>query len=175
MGHKRLARDHLVYCDLAIDRQKSANDTVRAHHARTVSRVNPRNSALADTLRPAPDVAMGGLAWVYNSASTIRQGVKANTDAKVHTRANSRSTGLAVGPCSAAETPDVSPPGSNLLYLDFPSDPTGSDVRRRVANERCNPCSNPHDSEDMPKYLPAGLRQDVINIVLKKSAPYHVT
>ena len=83
VGHQSLAREHLAYCDLATDRQKRANDIVRAHHALTVSRVNRRNSALADALRPAPNFAVGGWAWVYNSASTIRQGVKATTDAKV--------------------------------------------------------------------------------------------
>ena len=82
-GHQSLARDHLAYCDLATDRQQRANDIVRKHHALTVSRVNRRNSALADALRPASKFAVGGWAWVYNSASTIRQGVKANTDAKV--------------------------------------------------------------------------------------------
>ena len=75
--------DHLAYCDLATDRQQRANDIVRKHHALTVSRVNRRNSALADALRPSPKIAVGGWAWVYNSASTIRQGVKANTHAKV--------------------------------------------------------------------------------------------
>ena len=82
-GHQSLARDHLAYSDLATDRQQRANDIVRNHHALTVSCVNRRNSALADTLRPAPKFAVGGWAWVYNPASTIRQGVNANTDAKV--------------------------------------------------------------------------------------------
>ena len=83
VGHQSLTGDHLAYCDLATDRQKGANVIVRAHHALTVSRVNRRNSALADALRPAPNFAVGGWAWVYNSASTIRQDVKANIDAKV--------------------------------------------------------------------------------------------
>ena len=48
VGHQSLARDHLAYCDLATDRQKRANDIVRAHHALTVSRVNRRNSAHTD-------------------------------------------------------------------------------------------------------------------------------
>eukprot|EP00904_Undaria_pinnatifida_P007854 jgi/Undpi1/4199/HiC_scaffold_16.g07566.m1 len=142
--------------------------------------VDLRNSALADALRPAPNFTVDGWAWVYNSASTIRQGVKANTDAKVlKAKLALNWTGpykvLAVGPCSAAETPDGSPLGSNLLYLDLPSDLPGSDARRRVAIERCKPCANPHDSGDMPKYLPAGLTQYVLNKFSKKSPPYHVT
>ena len=52
VGHQSLARDHLAYCDLATDRQQRANDIVRKHHALTVSRVNRRNSALTDALRP---------------------------------------------------------------------------------------------------------------------------
>ena len=82
---------------------------------------------------------------------------------------------LAADPCSAADTPDGSPLGSNLLYLDFPSDLPGSDARRRVAIDRCKPCVNPHDSGDMPKYPPAGLTQHVLNNFSKKSPPYHVT
>ena len=83
LGHQSLASDHLAYGDMVADRQQRANDIVRKHHALTVFRVNRRNSARADALRPAPKFAVGGWAWVYNSASTIRQGVKANTDAKV--------------------------------------------------------------------------------------------
>ena len=180
VGHQSLARDHLGYCDLPTDRQKRANDIVRAHHALTLSRVNRRNSALADALRPAPNFATGGWAWVYNSASTIRLGVKENIDAKVlNAKLALNWTGpyqiLAIGPCSAAETPDGSPLGSNLLYLDLPSDLSGSDARRRVANKRCKPCANPHDCRYMPKYLPAGLTQYVLNKLSKKSSPCHVT
>ena len=117
---------------------------------------------------------------MYNSASTIRQGVKANTVAKVLKAKlalnwTSPYKVLAVGPCSAAETPDGSPLGNNLLYLDLPSDLPGSYARQRVASERCKPCTNPHDSGDMPKYLPAGLTQYVLNNFFKKSPPYHVT
>ena len=180
VGHKSLARDHLAYWDLAIDRKKRANDIVRAHYTLAVSRVNSRNSALADGLRPAPKLAAGGWAWVYNSASTMRQGAKANTNDKV-VKANFALnwTGpykiLAVGPCSGAETPDDSPLGSNLLYLDLPSDLPGSGARRRVAIECCKPSANVLDSEDMPNYLPAGLTQYVLNNMSKTSQPYHVT
>ena len=107
--HQCLARDDLAYCDLTTDRQQRANDVVRKHHVLTVYRVNRRNSALADALRPAPKFAVGGWAWVYNYASTIRQGVKANTDAKVLKAKLALSWMgphklLAVDPCSSAET-----------------------------------------------------------------------
>ena len=51
----------------------------------------------------------------------------------------------------------------------------GSDARRRVTIERCKPCANPHDSGDMPTYLPAGLTQYVLNNFSNKTPPYHVT
>ena len=92
--HQSLARDHLAYCDLATDQQTRANDIVYAHHALTVSCVNRRKSSLTDALRPAPNFAVGGWAWVYESASIILQGVEANTDAKV-SRLNLRLTGQA--------------------------------------------------------------------------------
>ena len=179
-GHQSLARDHLVYCDLATDRQQRANDIAGKHHALTVFRVNRRNSALADALRPVPRFVVGGWAWVCNSASTIRHGVKANTDAKVlKAKLALNWTGpykvLAVGPCFSADAPDGSPLGDNLLYLDLPSDLPGSNACRRVAIERCKSCDNPHDSSGMPKYLPAGLTQYVLNNIPKKSPPYHVT
>ena len=44
-----------------------------------------------------------------------------------------------------------------------------------MAIERCKPCANPHDSSDMPKYLPAGLTQYVLNNFSKKSPPCNVT
>ena len=94
VGHQSLARHHLVFYDLATDWEKRANDIVCEHHALTVSGFIRRNSALADALRPTPNFTVGGWAWVYNSASTIRQGVKANTDAK-DSRTNSRLTGRA--------------------------------------------------------------------------------
>ena len=158
---------------------KRANDIVRAHHALTAFRVNRKNSTLADALRSATNFAVGGWAWVYNSAFTIRRGVKANTDAKVQkTKLALDWTGLykilTVGPCSAAETPNGSPLVSNL-YLDFPSDLPGSDARQRVKIERCKPCANSLGSGDMPKYLPAELTQYVLKTVSKKSPPYHVT
>ena len=117
---------------------------------------------------------------MYNSAATIRQGVKASTDANVlKAKLALNWTGpykiLAVGPCSAAETPDASPLGSNVLYLDLPSDLPGSDARRRVAIERFKPCANRRNSGDMPKYLPAGLTQYVLNTFSKRSPPYHAT
>ena len=75
---------------------------------------------------------------MYNSASTIHQGLKANTDAKVlKAKLALDWTGpykvLAADPCSFADTPDGSPFGDNLFYLDLPSDLPSSDARRGVA------------------------------------------
>ena len=122
--HPNLARAHLASCDLATDRQQRANDIIRKHRAVTVTRVYRRNSALADALHRVPKFAVGGWAWVYNSASTIRPGVKANTDAKVlkpklaHNWKGPYEV-LAVGPCSSVDAPDGSQLGDNLLYMDI--------------------------------------------------------
>ena len=137
-------------------------------------------SALTDALRPVPNFTEGGWAWVYNSVFTIRQGVKANTDANtLQAKLALNWTGpykvLAIGPCFSADTTDGSPLGDNLLYLDIPSELPGSNARRRVAIKRCKPCGNPHDSNDRPKYLQVGLTQYVLNNDSKKSTPCHVT
>ena len=51
----------------------------------------------------------------------------------------------------------------------------GADARRRVSVQSCEPCANPHDQGDMPKYLPAGLTQYVLNNFSKKSPAYYIT
>ena len=51
----------------------------------------------------------------------------------------------------------------------------GADARRRVSVQRFNRCANPQDHDDIPKYLPAGLTQYVLNNFSEKSPPYHVT
>ena len=178
-GHQSLARDHFAYCDLATDRQQRAYDIVLEHHTLTVSRVERRNSALSDALRAVPEFAVGGWVWVYNTAVTIRQGAKTDTDANVlEAKLSLNWTGLykvlAVGPCTHADTLDGSPLGDKLLILDLPCDMSGADARRRVSAHRCKPCANPHDHGDMRKYMPAGLTPYVLNYFSKKSTPYHV-
>ena len=118
--------------------------------------------------------------WVYNTAATIRQGTKTDTDAKVlKAKLSLNWTGpcevLAVGPCTPPDIPDGSPLGAKLPYLDLPSDMPGADARRRVSVQRCKPCANPHDHGDMPKYLSARLTQYVLNNFSKKPLPYDVT
>ena len=139
-GHQSLARDQLAYCDLATDHQQREHDIVREHHALTVSHA----------LRAVPKFAVGGWVWVYNTAATIRQGAKTDTDAKViKAKISLSSTGpykvLAVGPCILADTSHGSPLGDKILFLDLPSDMPGTDARRRVSVQRCKPCANPHD------------------------------
>ena len=118
--------------------------------------------------------------WVYNTAATICQGPKTDTDVKVlKAKLSLNWTGpykvLAVAPSTPADTPDGSPLGVKLLYSDLPSDMPGVGARRRVSVQRCKPCANPNDHNDMPKYFTAGLTQHVVNIFSKKSPPNHVT
>ena len=106
--------------------------------------------------------------------------MKANTDTQLLTaKLAIKWTGsykvLAVGRCPSADTPDGSPLGDNLFYLDLPPDLARSDAQRRVAKECCTPCANLHDSDDTSIYLTAGLTQYVLNNCCKKSPPHHVT
>ena len=117
---------------------------------------------------------------MYNSATTIHQGVKANTGGKVvEAKLALHWTGpynvLAVGPSSSAEIPDGSPLGENFTYLDLPSDRPGLDACRCVAIERCKSCADHHDSSDMPTYLPAGLTQNMLDNIFQEfpSVPRH--
>ena len=177
-GHQSLDRDQLEYCDLAADRQRRAYELVREQHQLRVSRTERRNSVLSNALQKLPVYAIGGWVWVYNSESTIRQGVRSGTNDKVlKAKLSLLWTGpfkiLAVGPCT--EAPDGRPLASKLLYLDLPTDLPGKDSKRRVSVARCKPCANPHDTNDLPRFLPAGLTPYVLNNYTTKSPPYHVT
>ena len=147
-GHQSFARDHLVYYDLATDRQQRAYDIVREHHALTVSRVERRNSALSDAPRAAPKFAVGSWVRVYSTLVTIRQGAKTGTDAKVlkadlSLKWTSPYKVLAVDLCTPADASDGSPLGAKLLYLELPSDMPGADARRRVSVQAASPVPTP--------------------------------
>ena len=179
-GHQSLDRDITAYCDLAADRQRRSYDIVREQHAITVSRLARRHSTLTDALHKTPAYAAGGWVWVYNTAATIRQGATKDAGGGVlKSKLALNWTGpykiLAVGPCPAAASPDARPVGEKLLFLDLPLNMPGLDAKRRVSVVRCKPCSNPHDNTDMPRYLPAGLTEYVLNKYTTKSPPYHVT
>ena len=120
-GHQGLAHDHLAYCDLATDRQKRTYDIVREHHALTVSRVERRHSAVTNALRGVLTCAVGGSVWVYNTAATIRQGAKTNTDIKaLKAKLSLNWTGpykfLVVGPCTSL-TPRTAPLSALSSYI----------------------------------------------------------
>ena len=173
--HQSLARDPLAYCDLA--RQQHANDIVREMHSLTVSRVERRKSALSNALRQVPNFVVGNWVWLCNTASTICQGTKAGTDVKVlKTKFALNWTGpykiLAVGPCPSSDTPDGFPLDNKFFYLDLPTDMPVADAHRRVSVERYKPCTNPHNHGDVPKYLPDGLTQYVLNN-FTTPPPYH--
>ena len=124
-GHQSIARDHLEYCQLAVDRQRRSYDLVREQHLLTVARINRRNASLSNALYKTPKDKTGGWVWVYNSASTVTQGSKAgatassNADATVlKVKLSLNWTGpskiLEVGP--AASAPDKRPLADKVLY-----------------------------------------------------------
>ena len=147
-GHQSLDRDHLVYSNLATDRQQCTYSLVRELHRLTVSRLQRRNAPIMAALLASPPFSVGGCAWVYNSASTIRQGAKKGTDATVlKTKLSLNWNGpfkiLGVGPTAASDTPDNRPLQNKLLFLYLPSDLPGRDSKPRVSVKRCKPCPTP--------------------------------
>ena len=81
-GHQSLDRDHLVYCDLARERQQHAYELVREPHALTVARVTGRNSTLSDALLRRPNM-WAVVGYGYTTAATIRQELHKGVDNKV--------------------------------------------------------------------------------------------
>ena len=117
-------RDHLVYINLATDRQQRAYSLVREPHRLTVSRLQRHNAPIMAAFFASPRLAVGRWAWVYNSASTIRQGVKKGTDATVLktkplSNWNRPFKIFAVGTIVASDTPE--PPPSRQAALPRPS------------------------------------------------------
>ena len=118
--------------------------------------------------------------WVYNTASTIRNGTKADKDAKVlKTKVTLNWMGafkiLAVGSSPAEATPDGHSLAAKLPFLDLPNDMPGADAPCRVSVVRRKPCANPHNSSDLPRFLPAGATPYVLSNYTNKYPPYHVT
>ena len=69
---------------MATDRQQRTYDTVREHHALTVSRVQRLNSVLSDAhCTRFHKFAVGGCVWVDNTADTTHQSAKTDMDVKV--------------------------------------------------------------------------------------------
>ena len=143
--HQSLARDHLAYCDL------NANSASTISFARCMPLQFPvwnGNSALPDALRQAPNFVVSNLVWLHNTASTIRQGAKDGTDAKVFkTKIALNWTGpyniLALCPCPFSDTPHGSPLGDKLLYSDLPTDMPSADAHRRDPSSAASPAPTP--------------------------------
>ena len=180
-GHQSLARDHLEYCQLAVDRQRRSYDLVREQHLLTVARIHRRNASLSNAYK-TPIYKTGDWVWVYNSASTVTQGSKAGATASSNADATVLKVKLAlnwtgpfkileVGPTASA--PDKRPLADKVLYLDLPTDMPGANAKPRVTVERCKPCLG-QDDADRPRFMPAGLSRYVLNKYSDKSPPYHV-
>ena len=179
-GHQSLDRDHLVYINLATDRQQRAYSLVREHHRLAVSRLQHRNASIMVALLTSPPFAVGSWGWIYNSAFIIRQGVRKGTDAtvlktKLSLNWNEPFKMLAVGPMAASNTPDNPPLQEKLFFLDLSSDFPGRNSKPRVSVKRCKPYHNPDDTSDIPKHLPADLTTYELTASVASSPPYHVT
>ena len=130
--------DQLACIDLTITSQQRAYRAVRELHAIYVSRLNRRNPSIMDALRRSRPFTIGGWAWIFNSAATIRQGAQNGTDATVlKTKLSFNWIGrfkiLAVGSAPASAIPDGQPLHDKLLYFDLPSDMPGRDSKHRVS------------------------------------------
>ena len=181
-AHQSLNHDHLAYGDLAREWQQRAYEFLREQHALTVARVNGRNSTLSDALVHCPKYVAGGWVWAYNTAATIRQGLRKGVDNKVLKEKLSLNwtdlfTIVTVGSSPTADQPDGHPLGDKLLYLDLPSNLSGPTAKPRVTVARCKLCANPYDADDMLRHLPGGLTQYVLHAFATtgKSPPYRVT
>ena len=136
-----------------------------------------RNNALAYTLRQVPIFVVGDRAWLHDAASTIRQWVKAGTCAKVlNARFALNWTGpytiFVIDPCPSGATREGS---TKLLQLGLPTDKPGPDAHRCVSVDRCKLRANLQDHGGMPRYLPDGLTQHVINMLTDIYPPCQVT
>ena len=155
-GHQSLNRDQLAYIDLATARQQRAYRAVRELHAVYVSHLDRRNASIMDAIRLSPPFSVGGWAWIYNTAATIRQGDKKGTGATaLKTKLPFKWIGpfkiLAVGPAPASAVPDGRPLHDKILYFDLPSDMPGRDFMHHVSVLCHKPCRNPDDIDDLPK------------------------
>ena len=56
-----------------------------------------------------------------------------------------------------------SPSGIQIAILGLPNDMPGPDAHYRVSVVRCTPCTNPHNTTDLPRYLPTRLTQYIRN------------
>lgn len=75
------------------------------------------------------------------------------------------------------DLPPTTPPvEGKLLYLKLRSDMGGNYTKPRISIARCIPFHNPHDTNDISKYLPVGLTKNVLNkLSTKPRRPDHVT
>lgn len=117
------------------------------------------------TLR-CPKYVADGWVWVYNTAATICQGLRENTDIKVLKEKLSLNCDRS---CSSADTPYGRP-------FALPSNLPDPAVKSRIIVACCKHCcSNPYDVDDKPPHLPAGLMQYVLDIFATTLLPYYAT
>lgn len=179
-GHQSLGRDQLACFNLAKARQQQSYRAVRQHHALTVRCLNRHSAPTIEALRQSPPISVGDYDGFTTPLPPFAK-VLANTPTRSSSRPSVLSIGspptklFGIGPLPASDTPNSHPVQHNLLYLDLPFDMPGMDRNRRISALRCNPCRNTDETDDISRYLPAGITKYVLSSYLNKSPPYHVT
>ena len=110
----------MSYHDLARARQRKAFTLVREQNAINASRIERSNTALYNVVHKRPTWKVGDWVWIYNSLSTVRQGVnRAANETALKTKLSLNWTGpfkiLTVGPST------TSPDGRPCLLYTSPS------------------------------------------------------
>ena len=138
-----------------------------------------RISVLSDAQRAVSKFAVGGWVWVYNTAATIRQGTKTDTDVKVlkvklSLNWTCPNKVLAVRPCTPADTPDGSPLGAKVLYWIYPSTCPARILAGAFLYNAASPVPTP---ATMATCRSISHRVDAIRArqYLQESLPYRVT
>lgn len=166
-GHQTSSSNHLAYCNPETDHQQRSYGIVHEHHTPPVSRVDRLNFALSDALHHAPKFRRWRLGAGYITAATIRQGVKADADAKVLKAKRSLNW---TGPYKPLQLAAPAPATRPTVHLSALSSsiwicPRTCPARMPTAKSlwrAASPVPTRHDSKHMPKKLPAGLTQPIL-------------
>ena len=151
--------------------------------------IKAKHQAVSEKLnsifRQRPNFAAGQWVCVHDDKSTICGGgkhvLKAPADGSsrksftlVSKLAYCWTGPYKVLPVGPGKAPDGDLVGRNLLLLDT-SHVDSRRINARVSVHRCKRCSNPHEGERRPQFLPWATSSCVLNKYSDLSPPFHLT